>query len=181
MPGCPRCGAELASGDPAGLCPMCLIQGALGSSGAGEFNTRTAGSAAEVAPDEDFGCYRIVQLLGEGVTGLGVVLLGLQLCHGKMATINAVVAREHTTRKTSNLVKGQQLFIIHSPIMMGTPRLFCHGSCPAEQMRFSVGYRPFACKFSELHYIKPARYWLRCVYPLHCNRYGLDSVRQQFG
>ena len=32
MPNCPQCGAELGSGDPAGLCPKCLIQGAFDSS-----------------------------------------------------------------------------------------------------------------------------------------------------
>src|SRR6266516_2953689 len=42
MPNCPQCGAELGSGDPAGLCPKCLIQGAFDSSvGAGEFRTQT--------------------------------------------------------------------------------------------------------------------------------------------
>ena len=64
MPNCPRCGAELGSSDPAGLCPACLIEGALGSIGGDGVSTQTV-TAAD-APDEDFGRYRIIQSLGEG-------------------------------------------------------------------------------------------------------------------
>ena len=64
MANCPQCGAELGSGDPAGLCPQCLIQGAFDSSvGGDESRTQTVQTAS--AGDDDFGRYQILRRLGE--------------------------------------------------------------------------------------------------------------------
>jgi eukaryotic-like serine/threonine-protein kinase len=78
MPNCSQCGEEVGSGDPAGLCPQCLILGAFESSvGVDEYATRTIDTAPAAAGDDDFGRYRVLLSLGEG--GMGTVYLADQL------------------------------------------------------------------------------------------------------
>jgi len=52
MANCPQCGEEMGSGDPAGLCPKCLIQGAFDSSvGGDESRTQTIHTNAQATGD----------------------------------------------------------------------------------------------------------------------------------
>jgi len=77
MASCPQCGQELGPGDPAGLCPQCLIRGAFDSSvGADESGTQTVVAAMAVDADDDFVRYHIIRPLGEG--GMGSVYLAEQ-------------------------------------------------------------------------------------------------------
>ena len=72
----------MGSGDPAGLCPKCLIHAAIGgafesSVGADESGIQTIDTPAPTASDDDFGRYHTVRPIGEG--GMGSVYLADQV------------------------------------------------------------------------------------------------------
>ncbi len=76
MAACPRCGTALGSSDPAGLCPVCLIQSALESRSGGDEVGIEVALQASGGGDGDFGSYHVIRLVGEG--GMGSVYLAEQ-------------------------------------------------------------------------------------------------------
>ena len=48
--GCPQCGAELAANAPRGLCPACLLKGALASQTSASGDSQSAGGDDFVPP-----------------------------------------------------------------------------------------------------------------------------------
>ena len=76
MPLCPHCGAELPVEKTEGLCPRCLWQMAVYAKSDSDTEPMLPSPAAAI-PNERFGPYTTVRLLGQG--GMGVVYLAEQL------------------------------------------------------------------------------------------------------
>src|ERR1700677_3337115 len=138
MPNCTHCEAELGSGDPAGLCPNCLIQGVFDSSiGASESRTQTIDTATAPTSDDDFGRYQIVRPLGEG--GMGTVYLAEQREPiRRRVALKVVKLGMDTGQVLSRFAKERQ-----SLAMMDHPniaRIFDAGATPKGRPYFVSGY-----------------------------------------
>src|SRR5437868_2882247 len=76
---CPRCGTELRPDAPEGLCPACLLQGAMGGPAVSEAVTKPPPAPPPPGPGRPgleelarhFPQLEIIELLGQG--GMGVV------------------------------------------------------------------------------------------------------------
>ncbi|MBV8834604.1 MAG: protein kinase, partial [Acidobacteriaceae bacterium] len=136
MANCPQCGAELGSGDPAGLCPHCLIQGAFDSSiGGDETRTETLDTAA--THDDDFGCYHILRPLGEG--GMGTVYLSEQRepirRHVALKVVKLGMDTRQVLARFAN--ERQALAILDHP---NIARIFDAGATPKGRPYFVMEY-----------------------------------------
>jgi serine/threonine protein kinase/tetratricopeptide (TPR) repeat protein len=138
MPQCARCGAELDASVPAGLCPKCLIEGALESSvAADQSGIQPVGPAKGATGHDDFGRYRIVRPLGEG--GMGTVYLAEQLEPIRRSVALKVIKlgmdTGHVLARFAN--ERQALAIMDHP---NIARIFDAGATPRGRPYFVMEY-----------------------------------------
>src|ERR1700674_5571187 len=138
MPNCQQCGEQLGSGDPAGLCPKCLILGAFESSvGTEESETETIDTATAAPGDDDFGRYRVLSPLGEG--GMGTVYLAEQLEPIRRSVALKVIKlgmdTGHVLARFAN--ERQALAIMDHP---NIARIFDAGATPRGRPYFVMEY-----------------------------------------